>query len=68
LNYQKGIVLQQYKKAKELADIVSYSSKTNPDVTPILEEETDASFNIHTVEELKRVQDKTRVYFFSARS
>jgi ornithine decarboxylase len=61
----KGIVLQQYKKAKELADIVSYSSKTNPDVTPILEEETDASFNIHTVEELKRVQDKTRVYFLA---
>tara|TARA_Y100000310_G_scaffold332234_1_gene407444 strand:- start:1957 stop:2955 length:999 start_codon:yes stop_codon:yes gene_type:complete len=61
----KSKAIEQYKKAKELADIVSYSSKTNPDVTPILEAETDAMFNIHTVNELKRVKDKSRVYFLA---
>ncbi len=61
----KSKAIEQYKKAKELADIVSYSSKTNPDVTPILEAETDAKFNIHTINELKRVKDKSRVYFLA---
>ncbi len=61
----KSKAIEQYEKAKEFADIVSYSSKTNPDVTPILEAETDAKFNLHTVNELKRVKDKSRVYFLA---
>lgn len=61
----KSVVLQQYAKARELADLVSYSSKTNPLVTPLLEEETDSLFSIHLVNELKHVKDKSRVVFLA---
>jgi len=56
-------VLEQYNKATQFADIVSYSSKTNPDVTPILENNSNARFNLHVPTELKRVKDLSRVYF-----
>jgi ornithine decarboxylase len=61
----KKVALQQYNKAKQVADIVSYSSKTNPLVTPILEENSDAMFSIHFINELKHVQDKSRVLFLA---
>jgi ornithine decarboxylase len=61
----KKVALQQYNKAKSVADIVSYSSKTNPLVTPILEENSDAMFSIHFINELKHVQDKSRVLFLA---
>ncbi len=40
----KKTILAQYSKARDAADIVSYSSKTNPNIVPILEEETDSLF------------------------
>jgi ornithine decarboxylase len=40
----KSIAIQQYNKAKQVADIVSYSSKTNPLVTRVLEENSDAMY------------------------
>ena len=61
----KNIVLQQFNKVNQIADIVSYSSKTNPLVTPILEENTDAMFSIHLENELKNIQDKSRVLFLA---
>ncbi len=61
----KKIILEQYNKAQSIADIVSYSSKTNPLVTPILEEHSDAMFSIHFINELKHVQDKRRVLFLA---
>ena len=61
----KSKVLEQYNKAHSVADIVSYSSKTNPLVTPILEEHSDAMFSIHFINELKHVQDKRRVLFLA---
>ena len=61
----KAKALEQYAFAKTLADIVSYSSKTNPEVTPILENETDSQFNIHTLYEWKRIKDKAKVYFLA---
>jgi ornithine decarboxylase len=61
----KKIALQQYSKAKELADIVSYSSKTNPVISPILEENTDCLFSIHLENELVNVKDKSRVIFLA---
>ena len=39
-------VLEQYSKVKSVADIVSYSSETNQDVTKILEKETDSMFSV----------------------
>ncbi len=61
----KSIILEQYKTVEELADITSYSSKTNPLVTPILEVETNCLFSIHTENELKHVKDKKRVLFLA---
>ena len=58
-------VLEQYQKARALADVVSYSSKTNPLVTTILEEHTDALFSIHLQNELQHVADTSRVLFFA---
>src|SRR3989338_7325824 len=58
-------VLEQYHKARALADFVSYSSKTNPLVTTILEEHTDALFSIHFSNELQHIADKNRVLFFA---
>jgi len=58
-------VLEQFKKVKEVTNIVSYSSKTNPLVTPILEENTNSIFSIHLKNELKNVKDKSRVLFLA---
>lgn len=58
-------VLQQYQKVRAVADFISYSSKTNPLITPILDQETDSFFSIHLVNELKHVQDKSRVIFLA---
>ena len=61
----KSKVLEQYNKVKQMSDIVSYSSKTNPDVTKILEKETDCMFSIHLTNELKHIKDKSRVLFLA---
>ena len=61
----KEKVLEQYKKIEQLADIVSYSSKTNPIVTQILENNTNSLFSIHTVNELQHIKDKSRVIFLA---
>jgi len=61
----KSIVLNQYKIIESLADIITYSSKTNPLITPILEENTNCLFSIHLFNELKNVNDKSRVFFLA---
>lgn len=61
----KSIILKKYKEVEQIADIVSYSSKTNPLITPILEESNNCLFSIHFVNELKHVKDKTRVFFLA---
>ena len=61
----KTKVIEQYDKVKELCSVVSYSSKTNPLITPILEESTSCMFSIHMVNELKHVKDKSRVIFLA---
>lgn len=61
----KSKVLEQYKKVKESADIISYSSKTNQDVTKILEKETDCLFSVHLKNELKHLKDMSRVIFLA---
>ncbi|MBT4397166.1 decarboxylase [archaeon] len=60
----KSKVIEQYNKIKDLG-IVSYSSKTNPLVTKILEENTNSMFSIHFVNELKHIKDKSRVLFLA---
>ncbi len=61
----KSVMLSQYKLAESIADKVSYSSKTNPDVTPILESESDCMFSVHLKNELKHIKDKSRVLFLT---
>ncbi len=61
----KSKVIGQYNKVKSCADIVSYSSKTNQDVTKILEKETDSMFSVHLVNELKHIKDMSRVIFLA---
>lgn len=62
----KEKVISQYEKVKDACDVVSYSSKTNPIVTGILEKEIrDCMFSIHMKNELKNVKDKSRVIFLA---
>jgi len=59
----KSKALEQYCKIKDVCDLVSYSSKTNPLVSGILEENSDCMFSIHMVNELKKIKDLSRVMF-----
>ncbi len=61
----KSIALEKFNEAQSISDIVSYSSKTNPQITPILEKNTKAMFSIHFKNELKHVKDKSRVIFLA---
>lgn len=58
-------VLEQYNKIKNLCDVVSYSSKTNQEITKILEESTNCMFSLHMANELKHVKNKSRVIFLA---
>lgn len=59
----KSKIIEQYGKVKDICDIVSYSSKTNPVISSILEENSDCMFSIHMVNELKNIKDLSRVIF-----
>ncbi|MFH1396774.1 MAG: decarboxylase [archaeon] len=61
----KSKILEQYKIIETAADIVSYSSKTNPDATLILEENVNCLFSVHMFNELKHIKDKSRVLFLA---
>ncbi len=61
----KSKVLEQYSRIKELGDIISYSSKTNQEITPILEENTDCLFSVHFKNELKHIKNLKRVIFLA---
>ncbi len=61
----KKIVIEQYEKVAAISDMVSYSSKTNPLVTLILEETTDCLFSVHLANELKHIKNKSRVLFLA---
>lgn len=61
----KSVALEKYGEVEKVVDIVSYSSKTNPLVTEILEESTDSMFSVHSVYELKNIKDKSRVIFLA---
>lgn len=61
----KKKVLEQFDKVNDNCDYVSYSSKTNPIVTGILEENRDCFFSLHLKNELVNVKDKSRVIFLA---
>lgn len=61
----KSKVLEQYNITKELADIVSYSFKTNVEVGKVLEGHTDSMFSVHTIDELELIKDASRTWFLA---
>ena len=61
----KQKVQQQYNKVQQHTDSISYSSKTNPLLTPVLEQTTSCFFSIHFLNELKHIKDKSRVIFLA---
>ncbi len=61
----KSRVLEQYNQVKSISDRVSYSSKTNPEVSKVLEEETDCLFSVHSERELKNLSDYGRVIYLA---
>ena len=61
----KKKVLEQYKKAQNISNLVSYSYKTNFDIGKILEKETDCNFCIHSLESLSQLKEKKRAWFFA---
>jgi ornithine decarboxylase len=61
----KSKVLENYKELKELADIVSYSYKTNRHAAYILQDETNSAFCVHSIKSVKDLNDKSRLWFFA---
>ncbi len=61
----KSKALEQFNLVKKVSDIVSYSSKTNPKITPILESETNAIFSVHHKNELVHLKDKSKALFLA---
>ncbi|MFP4656934.1 MAG: decarboxylase [Candidatus Woesearchaeota archaeon] len=61
----EGKVMEQYSIVENLSDEISYSSKTNPHVTPILERNTDCMFSVHNMNELRHIEDKTRILYLA---
>ncbi|MFH0831993.1 MAG: decarboxylase [archaeon] len=57
--------VEQYNLLKKLGLLVSYSFKTNREVGKVLEEMTDSDFSIHLFDEIKMINDKKRIWFFS---
>lgn len=63
--YSKSKAVEKYEDLKQVSDIVTYSSKTNPVVTKILENNTQSMFSVHLEEELKNIKDKSRIIFLA---
>lgn len=63
LNKQK--LIGDYNSLKAKCDFVYYSFKTNIEVGQVLEEFTYSNFSVHTIADLKRLKDFSRVLFFA---
>lgn len=64
----KSKVLEQYNKIKQICDIVSYSVKTNVDVSKILAKNTDCLFSIHHIKYAKMFPADKIVFFIAGDS
>ncbi len=60
----KSALKRQFDSIKKEADFISYSFKTNPVVGKLLEETTKCYINISSETHLKKIKDKSRVWFF----
>lgn len=60
---KKSEVLKKFEELQPISDVISYSSKTNPLVSKLLEEETTCMFSIHLENELININNYSRVMF-----
>jgi ornithine decarboxylase len=58
-------LMEQYNLVKALADEVSYSAKTNYEVSKVLESSANCFFSLHSMESLDVVSDKKRIWFLA---
>ena len=61
----KSKLNEQYNKITPLADQISFSLKTNPEVAKVLEKQTKCNFSVHSYQLLKQISNKDRVLFFA---
>lgn len=61
----KKKLAEQYNIVSNLADLVSYSAKTNYEVASLLEQTTSCFFSLHSMESLDTVKDKKRIWFLA---
>jgi len=57
-------LLEQVKVLENLGLKISYSYKTNKEVGDVLQEISDVDFSIHAQEEIERIKNKSKVWFF----
>ncbi len=60
----KSKAIEQLSQLKHISDKVSYSLKTNYEVGKVLEKESDCMFSVHSIEALKKLDEKYRAIFF----
>ncbi len=58
-------LLEQFKLASSISDVVSYSAKTNYEVANVLESLTGCFFSLHSMESLDTIKDKKRIWFLA---
>jgi ornithine decarboxylase len=61
----KSKVSEKYDELTRLSDIISYSFKTNAEVGKILDNYTECFFSVHTIEDLKKLTNMKRIWFFA---
>jgi len=62
----KKVLLEQIKKLEDLGLQISYSYKTNGVVGDVLQELcSSVNFSIHSIYELEKIKDKSKVWFFT---
>ena len=60
----KSTVIMQYSKLKDIADITSYSYKTNKYVGNILKK-TDSMFSVHSIQSIDELKCPERIWYFA---
>ena len=63
--FNKRVLLEQLGKLKDLGLKVSYSYKTNRVVGHALQEISDCDFSIHSKDEINKIKDKSKIWFFT---
>ncbi|RME78532.1 decarboxylase [Candidatus Woesearchaeota archaeon] len=61
----RNVLKEQYQSLVDLGFLTAYSVKTNPDVVPFLEEDTNCLFSIVAGESADHVKDKSRLWFIA---